>query len=56
MGEVIKTLVNSFQPSGYKTIKWDATDSRNKPVSTGLYIYRLQAGSHVQTKKMILLR
>ena len=56
MGEVVKTLVNSFQSSGYKTINWDATDSRDKPVSSGLYIYRLQSDSHIETKKMILLR
>ena len=55
-GKVVKTLVNSFQLSGYKTINWDATDNRNKPISSGLYIYRLQSGSHVDTKKMILLR
>ena len=56
IGEVVKTLVNSFQSSGYKTIKWDATDSRKKPLSSGLYIYRLQSDSHIDTKKMILLR
>ena len=56
LGEVVKILVNSFQSSGYKTIKWDATDSRKKPLSSGLYIYRLQSDSHVDTKKMILLR
>jgi|TARA_B100001250_G_scaffold24829_1_gene20603 hypothetical protein len=55
MGKAVKTLVNSFQSSGYKTINWDATDSRNKPVSAGLYIYRLQSDSHSETKKMILL-
>ena len=56
MGEVVKTLVNSFQSSGNKTINWDATDRRDKPVSSGLYIYRLQSDSHIETKKMILLR
>ena len=55
-GEAVKTLVNSFQFSGNKTINWNATDSRDKPVSSGLYIYRLQSNSHSETKKMILLR
>ena len=56
IGEVVKTLVNSFQSSGNKTINWDATDSRDKPVPSGIYIYRLQSNSHIETKKMILLR
>ena len=54
-GELVKTLVNSFQSPGYKTINWDATDNRNNPVTAGLYIYRLQFDSHSETKKMILL-
>jgi hypothetical protein len=56
MGKLVKTLVNSIQPSGFSSINWNATDSRNKPVSAGLYIYRLQSDSHSETKKMILLR
>ena len=55
-GKVVKTLVNSFQSAGYNTINWDATDNRNKPISSGVYIYRLQSDSHIDTKKMILLR
>ena len=55
-GKIVKTLVNSFQSAGYNTINWDATDNRNIPISSGLYIYRLQSDSHVDTKKMILLR
>ncbi len=55
-GKLVKTLVNSFQSSGYRTINWDATDNRNKPMTSGLYIYMLQSESYVNTKKMILLR
>ena len=56
MGKIIKTLVNGFQTSGYKTIKWDATNEQDYPVSAGLYIYKIQAGHFVDTKKMILLK
>ena len=55
-GKLVKTLVNSLQSSGYRTINWDATDNRNKPMTSGLYIYMLQSESYVNTKKMILLR
>ncbi len=56
MGRIVKTLVNSAQTAGYKSIKWNATNDRNDPVSTGLYFYTIQAGDFRQTKKMILLK
>ena len=34
-GRIVKTLVNSVQTAGFKTVKWDATDTNNKHVSAG---------------------
>ena len=56
MGRIVKTLVNSSQTAGYKSIKWNATNDRNDPVSAGLYLYTIQAGEFRQTKKMVLLK
>ena len=56
MGRIVKTLVNSSQTAGYKSIKWNATNNRNEPVSAGLYLYSIQAGEFRQTKKMVLLK
>ena len=56
MGRIVKTLVNSSQTAGYKSIKWNATNDRNEPVSAGLYLYTIQAGEFRQTKKMVLLK
>ena len=56
MGRVVKTLVNSFQTAGFKSIQWNATNDRNEPVSAGLYLYTIQAGEFRQTKKMVLLK
>ena len=56
MGRVVKTLVNSSQTAGYKSISWNATNDRNEPVSAGLYLYTIQAGEFRQTKKMVLLK
>jgi hypothetical protein len=55
-GEKVKTLTNGFQTSGYKTIKWDATNEQGQPVSAGLYVYSIQAGSYNQKRKMLLLK
>ena len=38
MGRIVKTLVNSSQTAGYKSIRWNATNNTNKPVTTALYI------------------
>ena len=56
MGRIVKTLVNSFQTAGYKTIQWNATDNKNEPISAGLYLYTIQAGEFRQTKKIVLLK
>jgi hypothetical protein len=38
------------------SVIWDATDEYGKPVSTGIYLYQIQAGEFMQTKKMVLLK
>ena len=56
LGNVVNNLVNTNQLSGYKSIQWDATNSLGEPVSAGIYLYKIQAGDFVDTKKMILLK
>ena len=56
MGKTVKTLVNSYQTAGYKSVQWNATNDKNEPVSAGLYLYTIQAGKFIQTKKMVLLK
>jgi len=56
MGRQIKTLVNENMKAGYRYIRWNATDDLSKPVSAGLYIYTIQAGEFMKTKKMVLIK
>ncbi len=56
MGRQINTLVSIVQQAGFKSIKWDATDSFGKPVSAGVYLYSIEVGEFRQTKKMVLLK
>ena len=56
MGKTVKTLVNSAQTAGFKSLQWDATNHRNEPVSAGLYLYSIQTRKFRQTKKMLLLK
>ena len=56
LGNQVKTLVNQNQDAGYRSIIWDATNDYGKPVSAGIYLYQIQAGEYMQTKKMVLLK
>ena len=56
MGRSIRSLVNSKQTAGYRSIRWDGKNNLGEPVSAGMYIYTIQAGEFRQTKKMVLLK
>ena len=56
LGNVVSNLVKSNQSSGYKSVQWNATNNTGEPVSAGVYLYKIQAGDFVDTKKMILLK
>ncbi|MFC1725743.1 FISUMP domain-containing protein [candidate division KSB1 bacterium] len=56
LGQEIKTLINEKQPAGYHSVKWDGTNNNGVKVNSGVYVYRLQTGDFVETKKMVLMK
>jgi subtilisin family serine protease len=56
VGREVATLVNEEQSAGVYRIEWDGKNGFGDPVATGVYFYRLESGSFVQTHKMLLLR
>ena len=56
LGREVKTLINQTQDTGFKSIQWDGTNDYGKQVSAGVYLYRIQAGEYMQTKKMVFLK
>jgi hypothetical protein len=56
LGRQVRTLVNQDLSAGYHKAVWDATDDMGRPLSGGLYIYRIQAGGFSKTMKMVLLK
>jgi parallel beta-helix repeat protein len=55
-GRRVRTLVNEPQPAGRQSVVWDGRDDRGRGVASGVYFYRMTAGSFVQTRKMLLLK
>jgi len=51
LGESVTQLVNEEQEAGKYSVEFDATT-----LPSGIYFYRIQTGSFIQTKKMILLK
>ncbi|MBL7148960.1 MAG: T9SS type A sorting domain-containing protein [Candidatus Cloacimonetes bacterium] len=63
-GQKVKTLINGFREAGYHSIVWDGKDSNGKPVTSGLYFYRMclhpdssgKTDTYSKVRKMLLLR
>jgi hypothetical protein len=49
-------LVEGFYSSNSCSIVWDGIDDSGKPVSSGVYLYKLKVGEFEESKKMLLLR
>ncbi len=56
-GQKVKTLVNSNLVQGNHSVIWNGINELNKPVSSGVYFYKLNVnGKSEGTKKMLLLK
>ena len=51
LGQEVATLVNESLKAGNHAVKFDASH-----IATGVYLYRITAGTFVSTKKMLLLK
>ncbi len=56
MGREVKTLVESSQVSGMRSVTWNATDNNDQPVSAGVYLYKIQIREITKTRKMVFLK
>lgn len=57
LGREVATLAEDvLKEPGYHVLTWDGRDANDQPVASGLYIYRLQAGTFTEARKMLLVK
>ena len=56
LGREVRTLVNGAMPAGAQETRWDGKNSNGQTVGSGIYFYKLTAGSFTATKKMTLIK
>ncbi|MDZ7261652.1 MAG: DUF362 domain-containing protein [candidate division KSB1 bacterium] len=56
MGQEIRMIENQRKEPGYFTVLWDGKDNQGQPVASGVYLYTIQAGELVDSRKMLFIR
>lgn len=56
LGQKVNTVVDEEMRAGYQSANWNGTDNSGHQLSSGVYFYRLIAGDHVFTRKMMMLK
>ncbi|MFQ5636743.1 MAG: S8 family serine peptidase [bacterium] len=56
LGQEVRTVVDEVKQPGIHRARWDGNNDAGKRLASGVYIYRIQAGDFVQTRKLLLLK
>lgn len=55
-GRLVATLVDAELPPGRHVYRWGGVDDAGRAVAPGIYLYRINAGPHVETRRLVRLR
>jgi hypothetical protein len=55
-GRLVRTLVDETRGAGSHDVQWDGRDDAGVTVGSGVYFYRMTAGKHTESKKMVMLK
>lgn len=55
-GSMVRSLVDQRMPAGGHRVMWNGIDQAGRPVSSGIYFVKMVAGSHVESRKLVLLK
>ena len=56
VGQAVRVLVDEALTAGMYRVRWDGRDEAGRMVSTGMYLYVMEAGTFTETKSMTLLK
>ena len=55
-GRQVCCLVEGEMPAGIHRVRWQGSDDQDRPGSSGVYLYRIEAGDFRDAKRMVLVR
>lgn len=55
-GQKVKDIVNGDLLKGFHKAVWDGKDSRNRSVSSGIYLFKLESGGKTSVRKVTLMK
>ncbi|MDP2173504.1 MAG: CapA family protein, partial [Candidatus Cloacimonadaceae bacterium] len=55
-GQRVKTMFDGILPEGKHILSWNGKDDKDRPVSSGIYFFRLEQNGHTANQKAIMLR
>jgi outer membrane protein assembly factor BamB len=56
MGQEVKVLVDEYKESGIYEVYWNGKINEGDEAGSGVYIYKLEVGKFVKTKKMLIIK
>ena len=56
LGQRVKTLANQEMNAGFHSIQWNGSNDHGKPLSSGMYIYTINAGKFHAVKKLVFMK
>jgi len=55
-GALVKTVVDDYLQAGDHLVQWQGVNNNNRPVGSGVYFYRIEAGNNTEVRKALLLK
>ena len=55
-GQKVKTLVDETKGAGTHSVTWNGLDDNGNDVTSGIYFYKMNAGTYTSTQKMMLIK
>ena len=56
LGQPVRRLVSEYRGAGSHRVAWDGADDGGNQVASGVYLYRLKAGSRERARRLVLVR